>query len=99
MKQRFVSALAALLVMVVVAGCGPNGIAKEEAGALIGAGLGGLAGSMIGDGGGQAGGRRCRNHVRRHFGLARLARVWIVRIGLRSRRPSTMRLEIRNESG
>ena len=53
MKQRFVNVLAILLAVVVVAGCGPNGIAKEEAGALIGAGLGGLAGSFIGDGGGQ----------------------------------------------
>ena len=53
MKQRFVNVLAVLLAVVVVAGCGPNGIAKEEAGALIGAGLGGLAGSFIGDGGGQ----------------------------------------------
>ena len=45
--------LAVLLAAVLVAGCGPNGISKEEAGALIGAGLGGLAGSFIGDGGGQ----------------------------------------------
>ena len=53
MKGQFMSTLAVLLAAVLVAGCGPNGIAKEEAGALIGAGLGGLAGSFIGDGGGQ----------------------------------------------
>lgn len=53
MKKRFMKMLAVLLAAAVVAGCGPNGIAKEEAGALIGAGLGGLAGSLIGDGGGQ----------------------------------------------
>ena len=53
MKKHFVNMLAVLVAAVVVAGCGPNGIAKEEAGALIGAGLGGLAGSFIGDGGGQ----------------------------------------------
>ena len=51
MKQCFVNVLAVLLAVVVVAGCGQ--VAKEDAGALIGAGLGGLAGSVIGDGGGQ----------------------------------------------
>lgn len=53
MKNGFMKALAPVLAVVMLAGCGANGIAKEEAGALIGAGLGGLAGSFIGDGGGQ----------------------------------------------
>ena len=53
MKRQVMSTLAVLLAGVVVAGCGPNGMAKEEAGTLIGAGLGGLAGSTIGDGGGK----------------------------------------------
>ena len=53
MKRQFMVTLAVLVAAVVAAGCGANGIAKEEAGALIGAGLGGLAGSFIGDGGGQ----------------------------------------------
>ncbi|MCZ0952930.1 MAG: RT0821/Lpp0805 family surface protein [Rhodospirillaceae bacterium] len=51
MKRRFMGTLAVMLAVVVVAGCGQ--VAKEEVGALVGAGLGGLAGSMIGDGGGR----------------------------------------------
>ena len=53
MNTQVMRTLVVMLAAVVVSGCGPNGIGKEEAGALIGAGLGGLAGSMIGDGGGQ----------------------------------------------
>ena len=53
MKQKLMKVLVVLLAAVIEAGCGPNGIAKEEVGALVGAGLGGLAGSFIGDGGGQ----------------------------------------------
>ena len=45
-------ALALTLLAVLVSGCGGE-IAKEDIGALVGAGLGGLAGSVIGDGGGQ----------------------------------------------
>ena len=52
MKSQFVKALALTLAAVWVSGCGGE-IAKEEIGALVGAGLGGLAGSVIGDGGGQ----------------------------------------------
>ena len=44
--------LVVTLAAVLVSGCGGE-IAKEEIGALVGAGLGGLAGSFIGDGGGQ----------------------------------------------
>ena len=51
MKNEFVKALVLILAAVLVAGCGQ--VAKEEVGAVIGAGLGGLAGSVIGDGGGQ----------------------------------------------
>ena len=51
MKKHFMKLLALTLSAVLVAGCGQ--IAKEEVGAVIGAGLGGLAGSFIGDGGGQ----------------------------------------------
>lgn len=51
MKRQVMRELAVLLAAVVVAGCGQ--VAKEEVGALVGAGLGGLAGSMIGDGGGR----------------------------------------------
>ena len=40
-----------MLAAAMLVGCGQ--VAKEEAGALIGAGLGGLAGSFIGDGGGK----------------------------------------------
>ena len=64
MKKHFMRLLAVILSAVLMAGCGQ--IAKEEVGAVIGAGLGGLAGSFIGDGGGQlvaVGGRydaRCR---------------------------------------
>ena len=52
MKQKFMKVLAVMLAAVILAGCGGE-IAKEEIGAVIGAGLGGLAGSFIGDGGGQ----------------------------------------------
>ena len=45
-------ALALTLAAALVSGCGGE-VAKEEIGALVGAGLGGLAGSFIGDGGGQ----------------------------------------------
>ena len=51
MNKVVMKALVVLLAAVFLAGCGQ--IPKEEAGALIGAGLGGLAGSFIGDGGGQ----------------------------------------------
>ena len=51
MKKHFMRLLALILSAVLVAGCGQ--VAKEEVGAVIGAGLGGLAGSFIGDGGGQ----------------------------------------------
>ena len=53
MKKQVMSALVVLVAAVFLAGCGPSGIAKEEVGAIVGAGLGGLAGSFIGDGGGQ----------------------------------------------
>lgn len=52
MKKQLIKALALTLATVLVGGCGGD-IAKEEIGALVGAGLGGLAGSFIGDGGGQ----------------------------------------------
>ena len=52
MKKQIMKALALTLATVLVGGCGGD-IAKEEIGALVGAGLGGLAGSFIGDGGGQ----------------------------------------------
>ena len=52
MKSQFMKALVLTLAAVLVSGCGGE-IAKEEIGALVGAGLGGLAGSFIGDGGGQ----------------------------------------------
>ena len=51
MTTQVMRVLAFCLIPVLVAGCGQ--IAKEEAGALIGAGIGGVAGSFIGDGGGQ----------------------------------------------
>ena len=51
MKNRFMKMLALTLAMVFVVGCGQ--IPKENTGAVVGAGLGGLAGSVIGDGGGQ----------------------------------------------
>ena len=51
MKQ-FGKALALAVVVTLLAGCGSD-MAKEEIGAVIGAGLGGVAGSFIGDGGGQ----------------------------------------------
>ena len=51
MKKSFMKALALTLTVGLLAGCGQ--VAKEEIGALVGAGLGGLAGSFIGDGGGQ----------------------------------------------
>lgn len=52
MKKQLIKALALTLATVLVGGCGGD-IAKEEMGAVIGAGLGGIAGSFIGDGGGQ----------------------------------------------
>ena len=52
MKKEVCKALTLALAAVLVAGCG-SGVAKEEIGALVGAGLGGLAGSFIGDGGGR----------------------------------------------
>ena len=52
MKAGIIRALVLTLSAVFAAGCGGE-IAKEEMGALVGAGLGGLAGSLIGDGGGQ----------------------------------------------
>ena len=52
MRKAFMKTLAVMLAAVMLAGCGGE-IAKEEIGAVVGAGLGGLAGSFIGDGGGQ----------------------------------------------
>ena len=52
MKKAFVKMAAVLFAAAMLAGCGGQ-IAKEEVGAVVGAGLGGLAGSFIGDGGGQ----------------------------------------------
>ena len=52
MKKPIMKALALTLAAAMVAGCGSD-IGKEEMGALVGAGLGGLAGSFIGDGRGQ----------------------------------------------
>ena len=52
MGKVSMKALALALTVALVAGCGQK-IAKEEIGALVGAGLGGLAGSFVGDGGGQ----------------------------------------------
>ena len=51
-KNPIMKAFALALAAVLVAGCGSD-IGKEEMGALVGAGLGGLAGSLIGDGGGR----------------------------------------------
>ena len=51
MKKGFMRALALTLAVALAAGCGQ--VAKEEIGAVVGAGLGGLAGSFIGDGGGR----------------------------------------------
>ena len=51
MKRQVMNTLVVMLAAVMVAGCGQ--VAKEEIGALVGAGLGGLAGSLIGDGGGK----------------------------------------------
>ena len=50
MNQQVMRTLAIMLAAAIVAGCG---IPKEEVGAVVGAGLGGLAGSLIGDGGGK----------------------------------------------
>ena len=52
MQHKLMKVLAVMLAAVMLAGCGGE-IAKEEVGALVGAGLGGLAGSFIGDGAGQ----------------------------------------------
>ena len=52
MKKQIMNTLAILLSALMLAGCGAD-IGKEEIGALVGAGLGGLAGSFIGDGGGR----------------------------------------------
>ena len=51
MKNQVMSMLAVMLAAVMLVGCGQ--VAKEEVGAIVGAGLGGLAGSFIGDGGGK----------------------------------------------
>ena len=51
MNKQVMRTLVVMLAAVVVVGCGQ--ISKEEVGAIVGAGLGGLAGSMIGDGGGK----------------------------------------------
>lgn len=50
MKHKLMKVLAVMVAAVMLAGCG---IPKEEIGAVVGAGLGGLAGSLIGNGGGQ----------------------------------------------
>ena len=52
MLKVYMKLMAVTLAAVMLAGCGSD-IGKEEIGALVGAGLGGLAGSFIGDGGGQ----------------------------------------------
>lgn len=52
MRNGFMNTLALVPAAAMLAGCGGQ-IAKEEVGAIVGAGLGGLAGSFIGDGGGQ----------------------------------------------
>ena len=51
MMQKLMKGLAVMVAAVMLAGCGQ--IAKEEIGAVVGAGLGGLAGSFIGDGAGR----------------------------------------------
>ena len=51
MNKQVMRTLVVMLAAVVVVGCGQ--VSKQEVGALVGAGLGGLAGSMIGDGGGK----------------------------------------------
>ena len=51
MKHKLMKVFAVMLASVMLAGCGR--VTKEEVGAVIGAGLGGLAGSFIGDGGGK----------------------------------------------
>ncbi|MDE0205854.1 MAG: RT0821/Lpp0805 family surface protein [Candidatus Tectomicrobia bacterium] len=51
MKRQVMNTLSVLLAAVILAGCGQ--LPKEEVGAVVGAGLGGLAGSLIGDGGGK----------------------------------------------
>ena len=52
MNNRVMKLLAVTFAAVLLAGCGGD-IAKEEMGAVIGAGLGGIAGSFIGNGDGQ----------------------------------------------
>ena len=52
MRKESMKPLAVMLAAVMLTGCG-GGMAKQEIGAVVGAGLGGLAGSFIGDGGGQ----------------------------------------------
>ena len=51
MKEQVMRTLVVMLAAVIFVGCGQ--MPKEEVGAIVGAGLGGLAGSMIGDGGGK----------------------------------------------
>ena len=50
MSKKVMKVLGITLALLMLAGCG---IPKEDIGAVVGAGLGGLAGSFIGDGGGQ----------------------------------------------
>jgi len=50
MTKLVMQMLVVMLAAVMAVGCG---IPKEEVGAVVGAGLGGLAGSFIGDGGGK----------------------------------------------
>ena len=51
MKNQVMNMLAIMLAAVMLVGCGQ--VSKEEVGAIVGAGLGGIAGSFIGDGGGK----------------------------------------------
>ena len=51
MNKQLMRTLVVMLAAVVFVGC--EQIPKEEVGAIVGAGLGGLAGSLIGDGGGK----------------------------------------------
>lgn len=52
MRNTFMKLMAVTFAAVLLTGCGGE-VAKQEIGALVGAGLGGLAGSFIGDGGGR----------------------------------------------
>ena len=53
MKKRALSAVLPLALCVLISGCANDQNRKENAGTVIGAGLGALAGSQIGSGGGK----------------------------------------------